>query len=484
MSRQFGLLSLIVATLLTGACKSKSQDAAPAPASPTTEAAGRPAQLSPIGDDTLSFARAQEGKCTWVRLDASRDTRRNVFTFEGGCELAQFAWSHDGLRGAVLQSFEEERPPRAWMVDLLTGQDSELPLPEVGRTIELGFDAEGRPVALVAHYDSPGMKPPERDEEDGQTAFVFEDKRYPFEVQEGEPGLAHAYRREGTEWKRVETQVTSYGAEFASETQVLALAKELGPNTRLDPKEVLRSESVSPEEQEALDASAPMMAERIGPRGEDLETSTWVRASLPGGPLYYQEEQVESLVRSLPLRWRVGGKLVEPEKLALPQETPISLSARGNMLLINSGRAVRLYDVKQKKHLLSLDAAYQPYFWPRPHATSGASVKLSMNIDDSRAALDFLESSSMRLEENEGGCAQLAEGGTLGAVVKKARAEATEWSVQCEAQERTKTWACQARFIQRGEEEDSDGPAMMLRYSVDDAARAIQTSSLVCQMAG
>jgi hypothetical protein len=484
MFRQLGLSSLLAASLVVSACKSKSQDPspAPAPAASTVTPGSKPAEPPPVTDDTLSFAQPEGDKCNWGRLEASRGTGRNIFTFEGGCELAQFAWSPEGSKGAVLQSFEDQRTPRAWTVDLVTGQGTALPLPEVGRTTELGFDPEGRPVALVAHYASPHMKAPERVEKDGQSAFVFEGKQYPID-REGEIGLAHAYRREGDTWKRVETRVTDYGADSAEETRVLDLAKKLGPNTKLASKEGLRPESVSPEEQTALDASAE--AELIGPRGEDLlEGSNWVRSLLPGGPIYYRAEPVEVPNASPPMRWNVGGKLVEPEKLTLPTDASLSLESRGNVLLVIADKAVRLYDVKQKKHLLSLDGVFHPSFWPRNDTRAGKSGALSMKLDDPQVAFDVLGKSSMALGEAHESCAQLAEAGTLGALVKKARADYKEWSVQCEAQENTKTWACKAQFMTPGDEENPDGPSMRLQYRVDDATRTVQPGSLICQMAG
>lgn len=479
MLRPFALSSLVAASLLVSACKSKSPEAAPAPApAPAPTPTARPAEPPAVADDTLSLAQPEGGKCKWVRLDAASGARRDVLTFEGGCEHAQFAWSPDGRQGAVLQPFGDARPPRAWMVDFLSGQGTALPLPDVGRATELGFDAEGRPVALVAH-------PAERVEEKGQAFFLFEGKKYPVALQEGDFGLAHAYRREGTAWKRVETQVSSFGTDDASGTAVLGLAKKLGPTTKLDPAAGPRSERVSPEEQEALDAIVPP-GDLVGAHGEDIEpTQVWVRVSLPGGPLYLKEEPGEVVSQSVPLRWRVGGKLVEPEKLALPADASIELATRGPMLLVTSDKAVRLYDAKQHKLLLSLDGAYLPRFWPRPLAASGSGGASRLKLDDPRTALDFLEQSPVNLRDASESCAQQAEAGTLGALVKKARAEAAEWSVRCEPAPGAKsTWACQAQFSQRAADEDSDGPAMLLRYTVDEASRTIPPASLVCQMAG
>jgi hypothetical protein len=484
MFRQLGLSSLFAATLLVSACKSKSQDAAPAPVPPSATAApaGKPAEVPPVTDDTLSFAQPEGGKCKWVRLEAGRGARRDIFTFEGGCEHAQFAWSPDGRKGAVLLGSEDQRPPRAWTVDFATGQGTALPLPEVGRTTELGFDVEGRPVALVAHHASPHMKPPERAEKDGESVFVFEGKQYPSNAST-EAGLAHAYRREGDTWKHVETQATEFGSDSSEGTQVLDLAKKLGPNTKLAPKDGLPQEGVSEEEQTALNEAAE--AELMGPRSEDLrEGTSWTQSRLPGGPIYYRTEESEVINASPPMRWNVGGTFVEPEKLSLPGDAPLSLENRGSVLLITTARSVRLYDVKKKKQLLSLEGVSLPFFWPRPDTTSGKPGSPRLKLDDAQVALDFLEKSSLVLAEAGESCAQQVEAGTLGALAKKARADYAQASVQCEAQKDSKTWACKAQFTSPGNAENPDGSAMKLQYSVDDATRTVPPSSLVCQIAG
>ena len=486
MFRQLGLSSLLATTLVVSACKSKPQDAtpAPSPAPPTAAAAPpvRPAEPPSVTDDTLSFAQPAGDTCQWVRLDARQGTRHEVFTFEGPCDSVQFAWSPDGRQGAVLQSFQDARAPRAWSVELATGQGTALPLPEVGRTTELGFGPEGRLVALVAHHDGPSQKGPERVEKDGQSAFVFEGKSYPVESP-GEFGLAHAYRREGDTWKRVETRVTDYGSDSAEETRVLALAQKLGPHTKLGAREDVRPQSVTPEEQTALDASAEV--ELIGPHGEDLmEDSTWVRASLPAGALYYRAEPVEAPNASPPVRWKVEGRFVEPEKLALPKDASLSLETRGEVLLITAARSIRVYDVKQHKHLASLDGVFQPFFWPRASPGQGKPGALALKLEDPRTALDFLEKSSLALMGSDESCAQLQDSGTLGALAKKARAEFKESSVQCRPQKDTQTWACEARFRTPGDEENPDGPSLRLEYTVQEAPRGVLLASLRCQLAG
>jgi hypothetical protein len=366
MSRRLGVTYLLGATLLVSGCKSKSQEAAPAPA-PATPSAGapaKPAEPAPVTDGTLSFIEAAGDTCNWVRLEAPSGTRKNVFTFDGPCVGTQLSWSQDGRKGSVLQSYGGARPSRAWTVDLVTGQGQALPLPDVGFTAGLGFDPQGRPVALVAHYEQPDIKAPERVEEGGQEAFVFEGQKYPIDPhQDGSAGLAHAYRREGEAWKRVETKASSFDGDAAEETSGLEALKQLGPTSATAAQQV-RSEEVTEEQAAALEKAAP-----VRPAAEEAEggTNPWARFNTPGGPLYHRLQVVEREIPVLPLRWEVGGALAEPEKLALPEGTAITLETRGDVLLIAADNsAVRVYDAKQKKHLLSLEEAFRPSFWPRP----------------------------------------------------------------------------------------------------------------------
>jgi hypothetical protein len=439
-------------------------------------------------DDTLAFIEKAGAQCKWVRLEASSGTRKDVFTFDGPCEAAQLAWSHDGRKGAVLVRAEEARPGRAWTVDLGTGQGTALPLPEVGLTTELGFDPQGQPVALSAHYERPGLTPPERVEENGQAAFVFEGQKYPILLQDGTVGLAHAWRREGTAWKRVETRVASYEWDLADETSGLELAKKMGPNTVIAAGKAPESERVSEEQAAALDAS--VSAKSPG-------TGEWGRLNTAGGPVYHWQEQVEYLVPATPVRWEVGGKLVEPEQLALPDGSELSLATRGNILLLASRDTLRLYDVKQKKLLRSLTGVYQPHLWPRPEAASGKPAApapapasapvaaLSMKLDNPQTALEFLSQSAVKLEEGQGDCSYLTEYGTLAKLVEKVRKGATQSSVRCEPKAGTKAWACKADFKGRmGEGSAAADFSLGLQYSVDDATRTLEPGSLVCNMAG
>lgn len=498
MFRRSGFTYLLGVALVVSACKAKSQETPPAPApaaapatAPVVAAApASPSAPAPVADDTLSFVEKAGDKCNWVRLEGSSGTRKNVFTFEGPCEAAQLAWSQDGRKGAVFQASEGERPARAWTVDLVTGQGAALPLPTVGLPTELGFDPEGRPVALTAHYELPTVSGPERVEEGGQEVFVFEGQKYPIgEVHDGSAGLAHAWRREGDAWKRVETKLSSFEGDASPETAVLDAVKTLGPSTALEERAGGSSQGVSPEEAAELAKAVP--TKKAGTTSKEGALGNWARFGTTGGPLYHWAERIQVVFPSTPLRWRVEGKLVEPEKLALPEGARISLASRGDLLLVSTRQAARLYDAKQKKLLLSRDGVVRPSFWPRPGdagrkpAMSTTPVQLSMKLDDSKVAVDFLKKSGVKLEEGKEDCSYLTEYKTVGKLVAKVLKDAKTSSVRCEPQGDTKTWACQADFQGRtGKGSEAAEFTLRLRYTVDDTTKALQPGSLVCNMAG
>lgn len=489
MPRRSGLACLLGAMVLLSACKSKSQEATPAPAPatppPSAAAPGSPA-LAPVSDETLSFIEKAGDKCKWVRLDAIRGSRKEVLTIDGPCQRVHLAWSHDGLKGAVLQHFEDTRAPRAWTVDLVTSQGTSLPLPAVGQTQELGFEPGGRLVALVAHYELPNARPPERVEENGKEAFVFEGQKYPIDVEDGTPGLAHAYRREGQEWKRLETKVSSYEWDLAQETQGLEAVKTLGPSTAREVR------TAGTDSGEVTDEVAAVLEKSMAAKGgEETGMTSWARFDTTGGPVFHRQEHIEGTANSLgPVRWEVDGEFLEPEKLEVPESATIELSTRGKLLLIASDAGLRLYDAKEKKHLLSVNAVHRAGFWPYPSGAAGkpsdgAAKPMSLKLENVQAALDFLKAAGMKLEEGKQDCIYLTEHETVGKLVKKISADATSSSVQCQAKAGTAAWACKAEFTRTGGK-DSEASDFTLRlvFDVDDAARAIKPGSLVCHTAG
>lgn len=103
-----------------------------------------------------------------------------------------------------------------------------------------------------------------------------------------------------------------------------------------------------------------------------------------------------------------------------------------------------------------------------------------LKLDEPQAALEFLAQSGTKLEEGQGHCSVLAKYGTVGNAVEKARAEAKESSVRCEPKAGTKAWTCKADFkLSAGDEAVSLG----LQYDVDETTRAVQSASLVCNLA-
>ncbi|MFP2923979.1 hypothetical protein ACLESO_01935, partial [Pyxidicoccus sp. 3LG] len=349
MDRRLGPAFFLGSVLLLGACK-KSQD--PAPASPSPARAEVKAE--PIPAFTLSYLQdAKPSGCTWTRRDASGASKA-FFTVDAACERLRLAWSPDGRQGAVVDRGGGGAQPRAWLVDFESGQGTPLPLPEGGHTDTLGFESSGRAIALVSQVEELVRRT-----EGAHEYFLFEGQRIPITEPEGGPGLAHAYRREGDAWKRLETVATVYESDSAAGTDALATAGSLVSSTSaVDPDAPAATELPEGSEDAArLDAV-------VTDKGHS-QIGAWVSVETHGGPLYVWQAAGELPVFMSPLRWEVKDRLVEPEELAMPAAPGMALRMRGPLLLVASDKAARIYDTRAKRRVAALDGVHDARFWPR-----------------------------------------------------------------------------------------------------------------------
>ncbi|MBZ4421335.1 hypothetical protein [Myxococcus sp. RHSTA-1-4] len=358
MDRRLGPAFFLGSVLLLGACK-KSQDSAPVAPSPAPSPAE--AKAAPVPAFTLSYLQdAQPSGCTWTRHDTA-GARKALFTVDAACDRLRLAWSPDGRQGVVVDRGGGAVKPRAWRVDLQAGQGTPLPLPEVGHTDTLGFDAAGHPVALVSQVEDLVRK-----KEGGAESFVFEGQRIPITEPEGGPGLAHAFRREGDAWKRVETVATVYESDAAAGTGALATAGTLVSSTSgVDPDAPAATELPEGSEEAArLDAV-------VTDKGHS-RFGVWVSMETHGGPLYAWQAAGELPVLMPPLRWEDQDRLVEPEALDLPPTTEVVVRTRGPLLLVASNTSARVYDAKARKRVFTLDGVYDARFWPKSRIVTAA----------------------------------------------------------------------------------------------------------------
>lgn len=357
---------LLGAVLAVIACKKSSEPEPPAAAPPPKPVAAAPEPPKPppgpppVGDFTLSFIEEAGDKCQWMRLDKPGATARAVFSFAGPCNSVSLSWSQDGLKGAVLQQGDGgAQASRAWTVDLVTGKGEAVALPEQGRTEVLGFDAQGVLVALASHREGDGLEL-QREEAESGTVLIHEGQRYPLQVSEGIMGLAYGYQREGGQWKRVETKGTTYDWDLASGVEALEVSQKLGPATGLRDQRAAETTELPAEDVKQLGVSEET------PEGS--EGMLWAQVKTPGGRLAFREEVTDFVLRSPPLLWEKGGKWEPLPELTLAEGGYFDLWARGDAVLVLSGRTTHLYDTKQHKRVFAHKSASVVGFWPQPQA--------------------------------------------------------------------------------------------------------------------
>jgi len=366
---------LLAAALVVAGCKSNN----PAPATATADASvatvSAPAKAptpAPASGPALSYLkRVGPQQCAWVRQPIPSGTPTTVFTFDADCTRSLVSWSPDGKEGVVFTwPVGEGAQPRVWRVDFAakTGKSMELKLP--GGTGEHGpnkpyiekvsFDAQGRPVALVSdvYTDRPLEKG-----KNGEEFISFEGERFPVREKKVDtsPGLALAYRWEGSEWKRFETKLSVYEAEEAPGINALDAAKALSYIQSPTPPTDLPGKEASMSSGRLLDSSMP----------EQQETVLWMTLTTPGGMLHYAARNPgnDTLVPAAPVRWEQDGKLAELEELKAKDGDSIGLQVRGDLLLVtvlNEARLAYVFDTRTKKNLLSVEGVESAALWPEP----------------------------------------------------------------------------------------------------------------------
>jgi hypothetical protein len=360
---------VLVAGLLLAGCKSNKEQepapqAAPAPAAPAAKPAAPAPTPAPavasITDATLSYLEPSgEGKCRWLQHTPPGEPK-TVFDIATDCEAVRLAWSMDGKEGvAYLPGPAEGGGSQAWRVELATGKATKLSLPTLGTLHRFGFDAQGRPVALMEDPREPSGEGENRQ-------IVFEGKSYAAAM-DGQPGLAHAFRLEGDAWKRFETESTSYGWDYAADVRALKAYDAMGPTP--EKLSEMADEALKP-----VPEDSPVFAALKAVKQPSDETGSWKQLEIPGGPLYVWESSDSELPYfSAPVRIQGANGLVEPE--GLQPGGHLSLAVRGDLVLMDMGGGegkpvAHLWNARTKKIVASVVDKRTVTFWPKPSSAA------------------------------------------------------------------------------------------------------------------
>lgn len=297
-------------------------------------------------------------KCQWMRHPLPGEPS-TVFSFDAACDRSMVSWSADGKQGLVFTwPSGEGEVPRAWRVDL--GAKSGQPLdlkslpggtgpsaPDKPYVSRLGFDAQGRPVALVVL--AYGKRAPKKG------VITFEGEQFTAPKGPGVPWLALAYRLEDGGWKRVEAKPGRFEAASAPGLTVLDTVKTLTP---------VWTASI-PTSAQGKKAPADVASALGAP-----EDGWWMELPAPDGTLYYRaREEGPEVVMGAPLFWSAGGKRVELEDVA-ESDAYLGFQAQRGLLLVTAYGGYAAAHVwsttPTPRRLADVTGVYAPAFWPAP----------------------------------------------------------------------------------------------------------------------
>lgn len=360
--RSVWLASLLL--LVVGCRKSPPPVAAPPPD------AGVPAAefALPRAASTLSVFEPGPDGCEWRQLDPVADTRVLLASFPGSCGGARVAWSPDAAKAVVWfdpthvqqagyasqtstkpgyadEQVDPKTAGRAFVASTRRRQVEPLPFPsEAGLTLqELGVDGSGAVWALLEQAVPQGAKGP----------FVAAGQTFDLStVTEGLPVVVHAYRREGSAWKRVESKLSTTGWDYGLGVKELEAHGRLGPrSTEL---------AASHAQGDVVEGEALARLQPLTPKGDDGQ---WIFLGAGGTRLHV---------------WEVSGEFAHTTGLIALGAQPlvglgftdgdlVAVRTSGAFVLISSanvGTHPRLYQLPSGRLVFASDTARAASFWP------------------------------------------------------------------------------------------------------------------------
>lgn len=376
---------LVLAALPALACAPEEpRDAAsPAPSAAASQAAS-------LGPSTLAYFEPVPDAMGWIRLDPDRPegdaARREVLAFLPMTDATPHAaWRADGRKALIwydTNTLEDATPPppQLWEVDVAAKTKVALPRPAAGQLDGLGYDAQGRAIALTGP-DWRNVTDPKADKKGRY--FLFEGKRYDVPTdREGQAVLVHAFALQpDNTWKRIETMVSDTGWDMAMGSKRLAAAEGLGART----PDLLTShpDTAEPDAKTraALEALVPATV-----KATKAQEGEWALLAPSAGRLAVWQEQGGEFLHATERVVFTQDPVALVPGLAIPAPAAsakaliqggegasglraVAAQVRGDRLLVSDahdGEHPRLIDLPSRKLVFESDLARGVVFWPAP----------------------------------------------------------------------------------------------------------------------
>ncbi len=343
----------------------------------TPDAGAPPAAVTefpvPTARSTLSVFEPAGTNCEWRQLDPIAGTKVVLATFPGTCVGAKVNFSPDASKAIVwfepglVQSagysstlsskpgYPDETPDekattRAFVVSTRKQKLEPLTLPSVnGQTLQdLGVDATGAVVALLEEALPENAK---GEITSGTEKFDLST------ITEGLPVLVHAYKREGAEWKKFETKLSTTGWDYGLGVKELEASRKLGPST-----EDLLSAHIQGDSAEG-DIVPELM--KLAPKGAKEDDGSWIFFGAGGARLYVWEISGEFVYTTGLIA--AGSPPAVLPKLGFTDGDLVAIRLSGPYVLISdsaSGTHPRMYELPAAKLVFSSDTARAATYWP------------------------------------------------------------------------------------------------------------------------
>lgn len=327
----------------------------------------------PAAISTLSVFEPVGAHCEWRQVDPAAGTTVVLARLPGTCVGARVGWSPDASKAVVWfdpthvqragyssqvsskSGYPDEVPDgkaplRAFVVSTRKPRVGPLPIPAMpGHTLQaLGVDGSGAVISLFE----------EAVPEEAKGVITSGDQNFDLTtITEGLPVLVHAFRREGAEWKKFETKLSTTGWDYALGVKELEAQHKLGPASEDLSRSMAQGDAVDDEPLPALG--------KLAPRGAGAEDGQWIFVGAGGARLYVWEISGE-FAHTTGLVALGSPPAVLP-KLGFTDGDLVAIRTSGPFVLITGsdvGTHPRLYQLPEGRLLFSSDTARATTFWP------------------------------------------------------------------------------------------------------------------------